>query len=127
MLPAKRTLMNVRRSAVLKLALAAAAGGPAARAGIASAQDLRPLKIVLFTGETAATKLRPDSDASKPISGLLLQVRSETNYEPTTQLVPVGAGRRAGFGACRCARWAYGALGGAKALARSCSIVRTAV
>ena len=47
--------MNLRRSHALRLAFAAAAGGLAARHGIASAQELRPLKIVLFNGETAAT------------------------------------------------------------------------
>ncbi len=83
--------MNLRRSHALRLALAAAAGTLTARTPLASAQELHPLKIVLFTGETAATAYYAQELGYFTRAGLDVSITTVTNGAAGAAAVAAGA------------------------------------
>jgi ABC-type nitrate/sulfonate/bicarbonate transport system substrate-binding protein len=90
-MPSSSDVMNLRRSRVLRIAFAAMAGGLAARRGIATAQDLRPLKIVLFNGETAATAYYARDLGYFARAGLDVSITTVTNGAAGAAAVAGGA------------------------------------
>jgi len=82
--------MNLRRAQALQLGLAAAAGGIVAPCA-AFADDLRPLKIVLFTGETAATAYYAQELGYFAKAGLDVNVTTVTNGAAGAAAVAAGA------------------------------------
>ena len=83
--------MNVRRSHALRLGLAAAAGSMALGRGNVSAQELRPLNIVLFTGETAATAYYAQDLGYFTRAGLDVNITTVTNGAAGAAAVAAGA------------------------------------
>ena len=81
----------MRRSRALRLAFAAAAAGLAERNGRASAQGLRPLKIVLFNGETAATAYYAHDLGYFARAGLDVSITTVTNGAAGAAAVASGA------------------------------------
>jgi NitT/TauT family transport system substrate-binding protein len=83
--------MNVRRSDALRIGLATAAGALVSGGRRVSAQELRPLKIVLFTGETAATAYYAQDLGYFTRAGLDVNITTVTNGAAGAAAVAAGA------------------------------------